>query len=575
MRERNLRPDKNGIIWRNLGWKKTRTGQRSQHKFNLGTNKKEAQARFAILKRLWQSLEEREGEKATWTDFALAMGTALASGKTEVEIDRPKLTIERDGVVIESCYRSDADYAREVNSARDRYPFIKIVPAVLEAYQRGVDRLAAEASGNLERLEEEASRHKRVLTELGKPIPGEMLHDALDDYIVWIKAEYFDRAEGHVSDSGMTKIRQVKTIRSYLENVPLAMLDFSGVDRVFGYFRKRPLSKRSGDPMTAKSCRHYIGEIDRFFCWLHLSASYPWRKPQDYEFIRKKPDELEGDVEAATQEIPTYTIDQLAILNEYATPIERVFFLLGVNCAFGSDQSGRLKIREVRLSEDGSSFIRRVRRKKKVKGTHLLFKQTVQAMKWALERRKQQQPEPTPTSFLLLNDRGQPYWRKTKGGNRCRAIPKIWYDLLDRVRVDHPDFPRHGFNTLRDTSSNMIREIAGEEVTSMHLTHKHQSEDRNLGSYSNPPLKRLFRAQRKLELKLQPVFDAAPKEPFAPQMRAYTPRKTVKQIQKMKDEGASVSEIARSVNVARTTVYRHLKESPEAHEEETGGQKGK
>ena len=61
-----------------------------------------------------------------------------------------------------------------------------------------------------------------------------------DDYIEWIKVEYFDRAEGHISDSGMTKIRQIKTIRSHLDNVPLASLDYSGVNRSFGYFRKRP-----------------------------------------------------------------------------------------------------------------------------------------------------------------------------------------------------------------------------------------------------------------------------------------------------------------------------------------------
>ena len=48
MRETKLKPDKSGVIWRNLGWKKTRTGQRSQAKFNLGTNTKEAQTRLAL-----------------------------------------------------------------------------------------------------------------------------------------------------------------------------------------------------------------------------------------------------------------------------------------------------------------------------------------------------------------------------------------------------------------------------------------------------------------------------------------------------------------------------------------------
>ena len=156
-----------------------------------------------------------------------------------------------------------------------KYPFVKFVPESPEAYQRGIEKLPTLATANLQRLDKDAARYKQALTDIGRPIPGEMLAHALDDYIEWIKSEYFDRAEGHVNDSGMTQIRQVKTIRSHLENVPLALLDYSGADRVFGYFRKRPLSKRSGKPMTSKSCRHYIGEIDRFFRWLHLSAIYP------------------------------------------------------------------------------------------------------------------------------------------------------------------------------------------------------------------------------------------------------------------------------------------------------------
>jgi hypothetical protein len=91
MRETSLKPDKNGVIWRNLGWKKTRTGQRSQHKFNLGTNRKEAQSRFALLKRLWQTVQEREGEDATWSEFTLKVGTVIANGKTEVVVDRQKM----------------------------------------------------------------------------------------------------------------------------------------------------------------------------------------------------------------------------------------------------------------------------------------------------------------------------------------------------------------------------------------------------------------------------------------------------------------------------------------------------
>ena len=149
---------------------------------------------------------------------------------------------------------------------------------------------------------------------------------------------------------------------------------------------------------------------------------------------------MDEDVEAEANEVPTYTIEQLCVLNEYATPIERVFFLLGINCAFGSDQSGRLKIREVHLSDDGPAYIRRVRRKMKVIGIHRLFAQTVEAMRWAIEQRRKQEPSPTPDNYLLVNDKGRPYWRKTEGGNRCRDIANMWYRLLDRIQSIIPTF---------------------------------------------------------------------------------------------------------------------------------------
>ena len=267
--------------------------------------------------------------------------------------------------------------------------------------------------------------------------------------------------------------------------------------------------------------------------------------------------------------MPTYSVEQLCIVNEYALPFERVLFLLGINCAFGADQIGRLKVKDLRLRDKGPSYIRRVRRKKKVLGTHRLFKQTIEALHWAQERRNEQIPSPTPNDFLLLNDKGHPYWRKTKGGNRGRDIPNIWYRLLDRICVDHPNFPRHGFNTLRDTSSTMIREIGSGELASMHLTHKHQSPDRNLRRYTNAPLKRLFKVQKKLEEKLKPVFDAAPEEPFAPQRRTYKGRNVINQIRKLHAEKMPVAEIARTLKVARTTVYRYVEEPQEPSQQES------
>ena len=96
----------------------------------------------------------------------------------------------------------------------------------------------------------------------------------------------------------------------------------------------------------------------------------------------------------------------------------------------------------------------------------------MEGLRWALERRKSQHWE---KDFLLLTENNLPYWRKTKGGNRAQAIPRLWSDLLKRIQKDKPDFPSLPFNSLRDTSSDMLRRLAGAEIASLHLAHKYQS----------------------------------------------------------------------------------------------------
>src|SRR5208337_568893 len=136
MRRSTLKPDQNGEYYRNLGWKKTRTGQRSQHKFLLGTNKKEAEARNALLERVWQPIEERYGAAAEWGGFAFEVAKAIAKGETEIPYERRKDMSSVPGVAW--CYERDTDYARAFNQMQAAFPFIKLVPESPDAYQRGV-----------------------------------------------------------------------------------------------------------------------------------------------------------------------------------------------------------------------------------------------------------------------------------------------------------------------------------------------------------------------------------------------------------------------------------------------------
>src|SRR5690606_11997014 len=128
---------------------------------------------------------------------------------------------------------------------------------------------------------------------------------------------------------------------------PLASLhDYASVYQLFGVLRRRPITRRYNKPMARKSASYLIGEMGRVFDWLHNDREWAWRKPVDYSEIKRSPIEMESDVEAESNDIPIYSVDQLRILFAYATPLERLLIALGLNCAFGADQIGRLRIRE-------------------------------------------------------------------------------------------------------------------------------------------------------------------------------------------------------------------------------------
>ena len=57
------KPDKQGKYARQLGWKINDSGNKVQHKFRLGTNKREAERRDSELRQIWEAIES-ETKKA-------------------------------------------------------------------------------------------------------------------------------------------------------------------------------------------------------------------------------------------------------------------------------------------------------------------------------------------------------------------------------------------------------------------------------------------------------------------------------------------------------------------------------
>lgn len=551
-----LSKDKLGRYRPNIGFVVTSNGNRTPKRFVLGTKESEANRRAVRLHELWEHVKSQQDKLPVWDSESLWIAKQLALGETQIRIGAG----ERKPM--EWVLWREKDYARKVNLLTQRYPMINFVASDREMYDTGQALFEKAISTEASQIQQSGLV---PTTEPVQLIPTDgTLHQAFEKYMEWIDAEYFSSEENATNDNGVAKKKQVKSLMIYVPDQPLATLDTKAINKIVTKFRKRPINsltkgKLNERPLARSYCAGLIKEFFFFLeRWLHFHSPYSWTMPADAHLINRKVEEFDSDVEKEGVEVPVYNREQLAILNRFATPLERLFLLLALNCAYGADQSGRLKIREVRL-DARRPYTKRVRRKKKVKACHRLWGQTIEGLKWAFSNH----PTGDKTSYLILKTNGSPYWRKTKGGNRAKDIPKLFEDLVERIQKDYPEFPWLGFNALRDTSIDIVRRLAGEEMASTHAAHAHQSPDRNLRRYSNPRIKKLFTIHQKLEVVLADVLAAAPDEPFKPQRQAYISVRTNELIDDLIAKGEKVTAIATTAGVSQMTVYRRINERRE------------
>ncbi len=345
-------------------------------------------------------------------------------------------------------------------------------------------------------------------------------------------------------------------------------------------------------PIATKQCREIIKRFTNrngFFRWLHRTSEFEWRKPNDFDELDTTVKETAAEISAKATpiQVEPYTVDELAVLNEYANPHERFLLLCGLNLGFKRMEISTLRVSEIYLhqahpyadvldfeSSDSDSFVKRLRKKSTVYGEWLLWPLAVEAMTWALNRRKQMthilagdgKGGAIPfgaMSILLLNDHGHPFTKTTKKGNSNNQITNMWNRLLDRIQKDHREFRRLPHENLRDTSADLIRRRKdfGSEVAKVFLAHGNPfASDDLLELYTNKPFGRVFEACRWLQERFQPMFEATPENPFPEERKLGGGGLTLKQqkaIQHLEQRGLPAKEIAKRVGCAAATIYRH------------------
>jgi hypothetical protein len=305
----------------------------------------------------------------------------------------------------------------------------------------------------------------------------------------------------------------------------------------------------------------------RFFRWLDATDQYQWAMPRGLERTTRKVPKTDAEKRLSAITVETYSVEELAVLNRHALPVERFLLYAGLNCAMGAAELGRLQAEDVlrnhrhefadRLhfdSTEADSFVRFLRPKTGVFGEWWLWGPTARMFDWATGRAGR-----IGSKVLCVTEAGHP-WYNEESTNSQATFANVWARLLNRVRKSHPEFRRLPFGSLRDTLPDLMRHRFDDELASLCLAHGSPfRQDSLLECYGSKPFGRLHKALRAMEAVMAPVFEAAPADPTE-ERKTYLPVATLDRIRAMLGEGKRPGEIAGACGVSTMTVYRVRKE---------------
>ena len=556
-RNRDLSPDPQGRYRPYLGWKIGEDGVRRQHRFNLGTDKREAERRFHKLRDLYEEnlRVSCSGGDELWSPLALSYAEKIAKG--EFRISYPPLAPD-DGYTDPLL-----EYAQMVHTMRGWFPSLDIVPSDPALYAES-NKLNKDFTGEKLRGLEGELRDLGVLPT-GRTLPEKLisgsLHAALDDYESDIRRHSLKPGSSDLTPYGRLRLERVKRFRKAHDDIPLHDLNFDTCSAMIAFWRNRPVGARGAT--SRDNARHHIGELLRFFRWLDTTEKYQWEFPRGLERVDRKVGKKDSERKLSSITKAIYSVEELAILNQHATPIERLLLYVGLNCAMGAAELGRLVEADILLntkhehsarlhfaSTDSDSFVRFLRPKTGVFGEWLLWPETAALLAWGFARARR-----IGSDLLFISERREP-WYNESATNAQYKFANSWTRLLNRVQKSHPEFRRLPFGTLRDTLPDLIRHRESDDLASLCLAHGSPFHGDNLlECYGNKPFGRLHTALRGLHDHFGPVFAAAPDDPCE-EGKSYLPLIVKQRIRTMLGDGGVPAHIARACGVSAMTVHR-------------------
>lgn len=271
--------------------------------------------------------------------------------------------------------------------------------------------------------------------------------------------------------------------------------------------------------ITAKAA---VQALRMFLDWANSSDdSGGFTKPRQYDLIFKtRPVIFDSErraraaKKASGREVERYEVGELAHLYRWASPQQRLWILLMLNCGFANEELNDLHRSEVYLDAK-KPYIARIRKKTVrfdrdsdgVYGQWELWPETVAALKVAMAV---ENPDNSP--FVLRTHHGNRLIEPTDKG-RKDAVYVSWQRLYDsriEPNVKKADRPRWlPPKYVRKTGAHLIRTSGlnnASELADMYLCHAEQGI---ITAYAGRDWSALSPALAHLRQQLEPIFKAA------------------------------------------------------------------
>ena len=204
-----------------------------QPRFNLGTDKLEAERRFNRLFELWAENVVAAGEE-TWSPLALSFALQVADGKRRIEYPLSSQILDAEDPA--------AEYAQVIHVERERFPSLDIVAAEPEIYSAGLRRNENLVGGEIEELQSRLQRLGALAPkqQLPEKLVAGRLFEAFDAYAeedvmghnVWA-------GSNRLKQSGHRRLEMIARFKERHEDMPLSFLRQDACKMLIRYLRPK------------------------------------------------------------------------------------------------------------------------------------------------------------------------------------------------------------------------------------------------------------------------------------------------------------------------------------------------